>query len=59
MLFLAEQESLTKLCLGSNLFVTSIILELSILTAASDNTFTVKLSGFVQGVSVLSYLYHE
>lgn len=49
-LFLAGQESLTKLCLSSNLFVASIISELSILTAGSDNTFMLKLSGFVQGV---------
>lgn len=35
MLFPAE---LTKLCVSSNVFVTSIIMELSILTAGSDNT---------------------
>lgn len=58
-LFLAEQESLTKLCLSSNLFVASLILELSILTAGSDNTFTLELSGFVQRVSVLNYVYQD
>lgn len=58
-LFLAEQESLTKLCLSSNLFVAILILELSILTAGSDNTFTLELSGFVQRVSVLNYLYQD
>lgn len=58
-LFLAEQESLTKLCLSSNLFVAILILELSILTAGSDNTLTLELSGFVQRVSVLNYLYQD
>lgn len=58
-LFLAQQESLTKLCLSKNLFVASVILELSILTAGSDNTFTLELSGFVQGISMLKYLYQD
>lgn len=58
-LFLAEQKSLAKLCLSSNLFVASVISELSVLTAGSDNTFILELLGFIQGVSVLNYLYQD
>lgn len=51
-LFPAEQESVTKLCVSSNVFATSIIVELSILTAGSDNTLPLELSGFIQMICV-------
>jgi len=47
-LFPAEQESVTKLWVSSNVFATSIIMELSIFTAGSDNTLPLELSGFIQ-----------
>lgn len=51
-LFPAEQESVTKLCVSSNVFATSIIVELSILTAGSDNTLPLELLGFIQMICV-------
>lgn len=51
--------NLSQNCLSSNLFVASVISELSILTAGSDNTFLFELSGFFQGVSMLNCLYQD